>query len=192
MSFLNSQNQKHNPSKHNKKRLTKDQVRLLEISFSSNKRLEPDRKLQLAHELGVPPRQIAIWYQNKRARWKTQTLELDHSALQLRLETSAAEKRRLEKEVERLQGELDKAHKVVFSLKQPPSPPAPPPPPPPPLPLLVSSSPSTCCDDEGGSFGFRDQGLMSCSWVNSEAAALQLQELYACLMGAETDGSSCS
>ncbi|KAE9458079.1 hypothetical protein C3L33_10012, partial [Rhododendron williamsianum] len=112
MSLFNYQSQKHHSSKHNKKRLTNDQVRLLEISFGSNKKLEPERKLQLARDLGIPPRQIAIWYQNKRARWKTQSLELDHSALQLRLEAASAEKKQLEKEVERLREELEKAHKL--------------------------------------------------------------------------------
>ncbi|KAI4388128.1 hypothetical protein MLD38_000486 [Melastoma candidum] len=86
-----------------------DQVRLLERSFILNKRLDPERKLQLAAELDVPPRQVAIWYQNRRARWKTQTLELDHSALRLKLDSALEEKERLRKDVEVLQGELRRA-----------------------------------------------------------------------------------
>ncbi|KAK6946678.1 Homeobox domain [Dillenia turbinata] len=112
MEFLHCESQKHN-AKHNKKRLTQDQLRLLEKSFHYEKKLEPQRKLQLARELGLPPRQIAIWYQNKRARWKTQSLEHDYNALQLRLDTALAEKRSLEKDVERLRQELDKAQEML-------------------------------------------------------------------------------
>lgn len=169
---MNSQSQKHHSSKHNmKKRLTKDQVRLLEISFASNKKLEPERKLQLSRDLGIPPRQIAIWYQNKRARWKTQSLELDHGALQLRLEAASAEKKQLEKEVERLRQELEKAHKVLVSVRQFSNPP-----------LMDVSSLSRCCDERGSS-SLHDQDHGSCSWVNNSNEALQLEELYACLMG---------
>ncbi|CAL5341985.1 unnamed protein product [Camellia sinensis] len=180
MNLMNSQNQKHQSSKHNKKRLTQDQVRLLETSFSSSKKLEPERKLRLAQELGIPPRQIAIWYQNKRARWKAQKLELDYGTLQLRLGTALAEKRRLEKEVERLGRELEEAHMVLLSLKQPPpksSPPLPPPPPPPPPVSCLSSCSS-----------LHEGHVSCCCWVNNEA--LQLEELYACLTGA--DGSNCA
>ncbi|KAK4750660.1 hypothetical protein SAY87_004142 [Trapa incisa] len=91
------------------KRLTEDQVKLLERSFSSNKKLDQEKKLQLARELGVPPRQVSIWYQNKRVRWKTQTLEVDYNSLQLKLDSAMAEKKELQKDVERLTAELRKA-----------------------------------------------------------------------------------
>ncbi|CAI9286482.1 unnamed protein product [Lactuca saligna] len=56
-------NQKPSPTKshkHTTKRLTEDQVRLLESYFDSSKKLEPERKHQLSCQLGIPPRQIAI------------------------------------------------------------------------------------------------------------------------------------
>lgn len=61
--FLNSQYLHKHQSilNHNKKRLTQEQVKRLEASFDSTKKLEFDQKLQLAKELGVHPRQIAIW-----------------------------------------------------------------------------------------------------------------------------------
>nr|XP_043625247.1 homeobox-leucine zipper protein ATHB-52-like [Erigeron canadensis] len=106
------------PKKHfkksNKKRLTDEQVKLLETSFNFNKKLDSTRKSQLAQELGVPARQIAIWYQNKRARWRNQTLETEHKALQHRLERVSDDKNRLEKEVERLKGELEKAKDLLM------------------------------------------------------------------------------
>lgn len=101
------------PSRRKGKRLTEDQVRLLEKSFTSDKKLDPERKLQLAVELGVPPRQVAIWYQNKRARWKTQTLELEYNTLQVKLDSAMAEKRELERDVERLRAELRKAREIM-------------------------------------------------------------------------------
>lgn len=96
-----------------KKRLSQDQVMLLETNFNFNNKLDPDRKSQLAFELGVPPRQVAIWYQNKRARDKIQGLEGDHKALQLRLENVLSDNERLKEEVERLKYEL---HKIKGTL----------------------------------------------------------------------------
>lgn len=164
MDFFHTQTQQKHPPKHNnsnKKRLTQDQVRLLERSFTANKKLEPELKLQLANQLGVPPRQVAIWYQNKRARWKTQSLELDYNTLQVKLENALADRRRLEKEVMQLQEELRKAHEMLFASNQGA---------PPPLNLSCNSS----CD-EGGSSGLQED-------VSGEV--LQLNELYACLLGA--------
>ncbi|KAK6128193.1 hypothetical protein DH2020_038062 [Rehmannia glutinosa] len=44
-----------------KRRLSADQVQFLEKSFEAENRLEPERRIQLAKELGLQPRQIAIW-----------------------------------------------------------------------------------------------------------------------------------
>ncbi|KAG4385743.1 hypothetical protein AAZX31_12G146100 [Glycine max] len=106
------QRAKHNNN--NNKRLTEDQVAILEKCFASNMKLEPEQKFHLANQLGVPPRQVAIWYQNKRARWKTQSLEVDHGVLQARLENVVAEKKQLEKDVERLKAELKKAQEMLL------------------------------------------------------------------------------
>lgn len=65
----------------NKRRFSDDQIKSLESMFESETRLEPRKKLQLATELGLQPRQVAIWFQNKRARWKSKQLERDYSIL---------------------------------------------------------------------------------------------------------------
>ncbi|BAT89514.1 hypothetical protein LR48_Vigan08g019400 [Vigna angularis] len=104
----------HQRAKHNKKRLTEEQVTILEKCFASNMKLEPEQKFHLANQLGVPPRQVAIWYQNKRARWKTQSLEVDHGVLQAKLENVMAEKKQLEKDVERLKADLKKAQEMLL------------------------------------------------------------------------------
>lgn len=64
-----------------KRRLSFDQVRSLEKSFEVDNKLEPERKMQLARDLGLLPRQVAVWFQNRRARWKTKQLERDFEAL---------------------------------------------------------------------------------------------------------------
>ncbi|XP_071693205.1 homeobox-leucine zipper protein ATHB-6-like [Rutidosis leptorrhynchoides] len=64
-----------------KRRLSVDQVKALEKNFEVDNKLEPDRKVKLARELGLQPRQVAVWFQNRRARWKTKQLERDYGVL---------------------------------------------------------------------------------------------------------------
>lgn len=89
-----------------KRRLTVDQVESLEKSFEVENKLEPERKVQLAKDLGLQPRQVAIWFQNRRARWKTKQLEKDYEtlkasydALKINYENLVKEKKKLETEV---------------------------------------------------------------------------------------------
>ncbi|KAL5572177.1 hypothetical protein UlMin_021774 [Ulmus minor] len=65
----------------NKRRFSDEQIKSLESMFENETRLEPRKKLQLASELGLQPRQVAIWFQNKRARWKSKQLEREYSIL---------------------------------------------------------------------------------------------------------------
>ncbi|KAK9130096.1 hypothetical protein Sjap_010583 [Stephania japonica] len=58
-----------------KRRLSIDQVKALEKNFEVENKLEPERKVKLAQELGLQPRQVAVWFQNRCARWKTKQLE---------------------------------------------------------------------------------------------------------------------
>ena len=60
-----------------KKRLNLEQVRALEKIFELGNKLEPERKMQLGKALGLQPRQIANWFQNRKARLKTKQLERD-------------------------------------------------------------------------------------------------------------------
>lgn len=69
----------HFPEK--KRRLSLNQVKALEKNFEVENKLEPERKLKLAQELGLQPRQVAVWFQNRRARWKTRQLERDYGVL---------------------------------------------------------------------------------------------------------------
>uniref|UniRef100_A0A7C8YGN5 Homeobox-leucine zipper protein n=2 Tax=Opuntia streptacantha TaxID=393608 RepID=A0A7C8YGN5_OPUST len=94
----------HQPEK--KRRLTVEQVQFLEKSFEAENKLEPERKVQLAKDLGLQPRQVAIWFQNRRARWKTKQIEKDFDALQANFNSLKADYDNLLKEKEQLQAEV--------------------------------------------------------------------------------------
>jgi homeobox-leucine zipper protein len=76
--------------KKNERRFSNEQIRSLETMFESESRLEPQKKLQMATELGLQPRQVAIWFQNRRARWKSKQLERDYSTLRANYNSLAA------------------------------------------------------------------------------------------------------
>ncbi|CAN6285533.1 unnamed protein product [Urochloa humidicola] len=89
-----------------KRRLNVDQVRTLEKNFELGNKLEPERKLQLARALGLQPRQVAIWFQNRRARWKTKQLEKDYDALKRQLDAVKADNDTLLSHNKKLQAEI--------------------------------------------------------------------------------------
>ncbi|KAJ8574331.1 hypothetical protein K7X08_026136 [Anisodus acutangulus] len=73
------------------RRLNMEQVRTLEKNFELGDKLKPERKIQLARVLGLQPRQVAIWFQNRRARWKTKQLEKDYDVLKGEFDAIKAE-----------------------------------------------------------------------------------------------------
>lgn len=89
-----------------KKRLNLEQVKTLEKSFEMGNKLEPERKLQLAKALGLQPRQVAIWFQNRRARWKTKQLEKDYDVLKKKFDALKADNDALQAHNKKLQAEV--------------------------------------------------------------------------------------
>ncbi|XVE91455.1 hypothetical protein REPUB_Repub01dG0011300 [Reevesia pubescens] len=93
-----------------KRRLNMEQVKTLEKNFELGNKLEPERKMQLARALGLQPRQIAIWFQNRRARWKTKQLEKDYDILKRQYEAIKADN-------DVLQAQNQKLHAEIMALK---------------------------------------------------------------------------
>lgn len=89
-----------------KRRLSVDQVQFLERSFEVENKLEPERKVQLANELGLLPRQIAVWFQNRRARCKTKQLETEYESLNASYKSLKTDYDYLLKENEKLKAEV--------------------------------------------------------------------------------------
>ena len=89
-----------------KRRLSAEQVRALERSFEVENKLEPERKARLARDLGLQPRQVAVWFQNRRARWKTKQLEKDYDVLKRQFDAVKAENDALLSHNKKLQSEV--------------------------------------------------------------------------------------
>jgi homeobox-leucine zipper protein len=85
-----------------KLRLTKDQSALLEERFKQHSTLNPKQKQALARQLNLRPRQVEVWFQNRRARTKLKQTETDCEFLKKCCETLSEENRRLEKELQEL------------------------------------------------------------------------------------------
>ncbi|CAN6867417.1 unnamed protein product [Brassica oleracea] len=85
-----------------KLRLTKEQFRLLEDCFRQNHSLNPKQKETLAKHLMLRPRQIEIWFQNRRARSKLKQSEMECDYLKRSFGSLTEQNNRLHIEVEEL------------------------------------------------------------------------------------------
>ncbi|XP_047182253.1 homeobox-leucine zipper protein HOX11-like [Vigna umbellata] len=85
-----------------KLRLSKEQSAFLEESFKEHNTLNPKQKLALAKQLNLRPRQVEVWFQNRRARTKLKQTEVDCEYLKRCCETLTEENRRLHKELQEL------------------------------------------------------------------------------------------
>ncbi|KAM5553606.1 homeobox-leucine zipper protein HAT22 [Rosa sericea] len=85
-----------------KLRLTKEQSTLLEDSFKRHSTLNPTQKHALAGLLNLKPRQVEVWFQNRRARTKLKQTEVDCEFLKKWCESLSDENRKLKKELQEL------------------------------------------------------------------------------------------
>nr|KYP70620.1 Homeobox-leucine zipper protein HOX11 [Cajanus cajan] len=91
-----------NGSTRKKLRLSKQQSAFLEESFKEHTTLNPKQKLALAKQLNLRPRQVEVWFQNRRARTKLKQTEVDCEYLKRCCESLTEENRRLQKELQEL------------------------------------------------------------------------------------------
>ncbi|KAL3624585.1 Homeobox-leucine zipper protein [Castilleja foliolosa] len=89
-------------SNRKKLRLSKQQSAFLEDSFKEHSTLNPKQKVALAKQLSLRPRQVEVWFQNRRARTKLKQTEIDYEYMKRCSETLADENRRLQKELQEL------------------------------------------------------------------------------------------
>jgi len=98
-----------------KLRLTKEQSALLEDRFKEHSTLNPKQKAALAKQLNLRPRQVEVWFQNRRARTKLKQTEVDCELLKRCCETLTEENRRLHRELQQLHA-LNHPHTAAFFM----------------------------------------------------------------------------
>ncbi|CAM8890883.1 unnamed protein product [Rhodiola kirilowii] len=91
----------------NKERFRDEQVKFLESMFQMASKIEPRKKVQVAKELGLQPHQVGIWFQNKRARWKSKKMERNYRALKASYDSLASQFEALKKEKQSLVVQLE-------------------------------------------------------------------------------------
>ncbi|CAA0842516.1 Homeobox-leucine zipper protein HAT14 [Striga hermonthica] len=90
------------PHGRKKLRLSKQQSAFLEQTFKDHNTLNPKQKMALAKQLNLRPRQVEVWFQNRRARTKLKQTEVDCEYLKRCCDALGDENRRLQKELQEL------------------------------------------------------------------------------------------
>ncbi|KAL0408960.1 UNVERIFIED_CONTAM: Homeobox-leucine zipper protein ATHB-17 [Sesamum radiatum] len=109
------------PTPRKKLRLTKEQARLLEESFKLNHTLNPKQKEALAEQLNLKPRQVEVWFQNRRARSKLKQTEMECEYLKRWFGSLTEQNRKLHKEVEELRAMKVAAAATTTTLRKSPT-----------------------------------------------------------------------
>ncbi|KAK4431278.1 Homeobox-leucine zipper protein HOX6 [Sesamum alatum] len=105
-----------NTSKNAARRFTNEQIRSLETIFETETKLDPRKKLEVARDLGLQPRQVAIWFQNRRARWKSKQLEQEYKVLKTNYDGLCMQFDDLKREKQSLQMQLQELTDLVKNL----------------------------------------------------------------------------
>ncbi|XP_030484314.2 homeobox-leucine zipper protein HOX3 [Cannabis sativa] len=111
--MMSSGNTTHSGPPRKKLRLSKEQSRLLEESFRQHHTLNPKQKEALALQLKLRPRQVEVWFQNRRARSKLKQTEMECEYLKRWFGSLTEQNRRLQREVEELRSMKVAPPKVI-------------------------------------------------------------------------------
>ncbi|CAL4899113.1 unnamed protein product [Urochloa decumbens] len=98
-----------------KQRLTKMQFAFMEDSFKEHSTLTPRQTGDLANRLNLRPRQVAVWFQNRRARTKLKQTKVDCDNLKHSCEKLTQENQRLQDEVAELRAFVHTTTCVIYS-----------------------------------------------------------------------------
>ncbi|TMX04411.1 hypothetical protein EJD97_008909 [Solanum chilense] len=102
-----------------KLRLTKEQSTLLEDSFKQHTTLAMGQKQELAAKLKLKPRQVEVWFQNRRARTKLKQTEVDCEFMKKWCQSLNDENNRLKKELQELRSiKIDQRSPTPFHLSK--------------------------------------------------------------------------
>ncbi|XP_076923689.1 uncharacterized protein LOC143585899 [Bidens hawaiensis] len=99
-----------NDGSRKKLKLTTEQTTLLEDEFNIHSTLNTGQKQELAKKLNLLPRQIEVWFQNRRARTKLKQIENECELLKKCCETLNDENRRLKKELHEARCSIKSGH----------------------------------------------------------------------------------
>ncbi|XP_047043292.1 homeobox-leucine zipper protein HOX15-like [Lolium rigidum] len=103
-------------SSRKKLKLTKEQSALLEGRFKEHSTLDTKQKTALARQLNLRPRQVEVWFQNRRARTKLKQTEVDCELLKSCCETLTEENRRLHLELQQLHHQQQRHPTAAFFM----------------------------------------------------------------------------
>ncbi|KAL9241753.1 hypothetical protein vseg_015823 [Gypsophila vaccaria] len=112
---IHNNNNNSNSGSRKKLRLNKHQSAMLEESFKLQSTLNPKQKQALAERLDLQPRQVEVWFQNRRARTKLKQTEVDCEYMKKWCATLTDENKRLQKEIQELKA-LKLVHPFYMNL----------------------------------------------------------------------------
>ncbi|WCJ26639.1 Homeobox-leucine zipper protein family [Euphorbia peplus] len=97
----------------NRRRFSDEQIKYMEYMFETQSRPESQIKEQLANELGLQPRQVSIWFQNRRARLKSKQIEREYNELKENYDALASSFESLQRENQILLTKLQKMKQAM-------------------------------------------------------------------------------